>query len=94
VALATVPNAGELEVREINSPELHDRCLIHADGTLKLLGASVNGVGRNLTAVITPDADAMRVYRDRYEKLWSDATVVVPQPPGGAPQSAAPSSGP
>lgn len=33
VALATVPNAATLEVRETNSVELHDRCLVRADGT-------------------------------------------------------------
>jgi hypothetical protein len=48
VALATVSNAGSLEVRATNSRELHDRCLIRADGTLQLLGSSVNGVGRNI----------------------------------------------
>ncbi len=71
VAVATVPNAATLEVRETNSMELHDRCLVRADGTVQLLGASVNGVGKNLTAVIAPDLAVMRVYRDRYENLWT-----------------------
>lgn len=84
VALATVPNADQLEVRSTNSTELHDRCIIGADGNLRLLGSSINGVGRNLTAVITPDPDAMRVYRERYEKLWAEAIVVTPQLPGTA----------
>jgi len=82
VALATVPNADQVEVRSTNSAELHDRCIIGADGNLKLLGSSINGVGRNLTAVITPDPEAMRVYRDRYEKLWASAVVITPQLPG------------
>jgi hypothetical protein len=81
VALATVPNAGELEVRSTDAPELHDRCLIGADGGVQLLGSSVNGVGRSMTSVITPDVEVMRFYRDRYEGLWSSATVIVPQQP-------------
>jgi hypothetical protein len=89
VALATLPNAGQLEVRATNSPELHDRCIIGADGTVQLLGSSVNGVGRNMTAVVRPDPDVMRTYRDRYENLWKSATVVEPQPPAGGPPAVA-----
>lgn len=55
VALGTLPGAtGKLEVRSTTSKELHDRCLVHADGTVQLLGASITGVGKNLTAVIEP----------------------------------------
>ena len=98
VALATVPNAGELQVRSTDDHELHDRCIINADGRLQLLGASVNGVGRSMTAVITPDDEVMRVYRERYESLWEQATPLDPQQPGAAlpPASSAssPSPGP
>lgn len=84
VALATVPNAATLQVRSTDNPELHDRCIIGENGRLQLLGASVNGVGRSMTAVITPDNEVMRVYRERYENLWSKATPVEPQQPGAA----------
>lgn len=83
VALGTVPNADVLEVRATDSPELHDRCIIGADGDVRLLGSSVNGVGRNLTAIMKPDAEVTRLYRDRNETLWKNATVVNPQNPAG-----------
>lgn len=93
VALGTVPNGGRLQVRSTSDPELHDRCIIGTDGRLQLLGASINGVGRSMTAVITPDDEVMRVYRDRYEKLWNTATPIVPQQPGAALPAAPVTSG-
>lgn len=91
VALATVPNADVLEVRATDSPELHDRCIIGVDGDVRLLGSSVNGVGRNLTAIVKPDPQVMRLYRERYEDLWKEATVVDPKnPDGSAPKAPAP----
>lgn len=94
VALATVPNTKALQVRSTKDPELHDRCIIGADSRLQLLGASVNGVGRSMTAVITPDDKVMRVYRERYENLWSKATAIDPQQPGAAVLPALGASGP
>ena len=82
VALASVPKAAdELVVRSTSSAELHDRCLIHADGVVQLLGASINGVGRNLTAIVLPHVSIQRTYRELYEGLWDDATPVDPCPP-------------
>lgn len=66
-------------------PELHHRCVIGANGDVRLLGSSVNGVGRNLTAIMKPDPDVARFYRDRCEALWDNATVVEPQTPAGSP---------
>lgn len=83
-ALGMVPNAADLEVRATDSTELHDRCLIREDGSVQLLGASINGVGRNITSIVTPDAEVGRVYRDRYETLWQSATPVTPQARPGA----------
>lgn len=81
VALGTVPSADVIEVRATDSRELHDRCIIGADGDVRLLGSSVNGVGRNLTAIMKPDPQVTGIYRDRYESLWENATVVTPQNP-------------
>ena len=72
VALGTVPGASALEVRSTTSPELHDRCLISSDGSVQLLGSSLNGVDKHLTALITPDVEVGKLYRDRYERLWSE----------------------
>ncbi|MFB9686101.1 hypothetical protein [Amycolatopsis plumensis] len=78
-------------MRATSSPELHDRRIIDADGDVRLLGSSVNGVGRNLTAIMKPDAEVTRLYRDRYESLWKNATVVDPKnPAAGAPPAPLP----
>ncbi|WP_406635439.1 hypothetical protein [Amycolatopsis sp. WGS_07] len=81
IALATVPDAGVLEVRSTDSPELHDRCIITADGDVQLLGSSVTGVGKNFTAIMHPDQEVKRLYRNRYESLWKSAIVVEPRNP-------------
>jgi hypothetical protein len=80
VALATVQNGSDVEVRHTEDPALHDRCVVGANGDVQLLGSSVNGVGKHLTAVITPSPDIASVYRKKYEALWQSAEVVEPQP--------------
>ncbi|MFF6790357.1 hypothetical protein ACFY9C_14880 [Streptomyces filamentosus] len=80
VALATVPNGSDVEVRHTADPSLHDRCVIGEKGDVQLLGSSVNGVGKHLTAVITPSSDISQVYRKKYEALWGDAAKVEPRP--------------
>jgi hypothetical protein len=84
VALATVPNAAELVVRASESRELHDRCVIGEDGSVRIIGASVTGIGKNLTSMITPTSEVAKSYRDKYEKLWGSATPVPAQSPSGA----------
>jgi hypothetical protein len=83
VALATVPNAAQLDVRHSSSKELHDRCVISEEGSIRIIGSSVTGVGKNLTSVITPTSEVARIYHDKYEKLWNTATAVTPRSPGG-----------
>ncbi|WP_158012947.1 hypothetical protein [Streptomyces sp. Root369] len=80
VALATVPNGSDVEVRHTKDPSLHDRCVVSASGDVQLLGSSVSGVGKHLTAVITPSSDIAAVYRKKYEDLWQSADTVEPQP--------------
>lgn len=80
VALGTVPNGSDVEVRHTKDQALHDRCVVSANGDVQLLGSSVNGVGKHLTAVITPSPDIASVYRKKYESLWQSAEVVEPQP--------------
>ncbi|MEV6716250.1 hypothetical protein AB0M48_29895 [Lentzea sp. NPDC051208] len=82
VVLGTLPGAAaKLEVRSTTSPELHDRCLIHENGTVQLLGASLTGVGRNLTAVISPQATIQKTYKELYERLWAEAVPLTPVSP-------------
>jgi len=85
VALATVPNAADLQVRASESRELHDRCVLGEDGSVRIIVSSVTGIGKNLTSVITrtsPTSEVTRSYRDKYEKLWEAATPVAAQSPG------------
>ncbi|MGW4651346.1 hypothetical protein [Kitasatospora sp. NPDC004289] len=79
VALATVPNASDVEVRHIEDPAMHDRCVIGQDNRVQLLGSSLNGVGKHHTAVISPQPDIAETYRKKYEALWSKAAVLAPQ---------------
>ncbi|MQS17925.1 hypothetical protein F7Q99_38490 [Streptomyces kaniharaensis] len=79
VALASVPNASDIEVRASGDSSLHDRCIIGADQRVQLLGSSVNGVGKHLTAVISPPEDIAHAYRQKYEKLWDSAQRIEPQ---------------
>lgn len=79
VALATVPGASEIEIRETGSKELHDRCVIGEEGTVRVIGSSVTGIGKNLTSVIFPTEDVARVYHDKYETIWKSATLIQPQ---------------
>jgi 3-hydroxy-3-methylglutaryl CoA synthase len=54
----------------------------------------MTGIGKTMSAVITPDPEVMAVYRKRYTQLWDAADVVRPQPPNGAASPAAPSPTP
>jgi hypothetical protein len=83
VALATIPNGGDIEVRHTSDKSLHDRCIVGENGTVQLLGSSVSGVGKHLTAVISPSDDIARVYQQKYEALWQTAEAVKPQPMNG-----------
>ncbi|MFF3489405.1 hypothetical protein ACFYXC_40170 [Streptomyces sp. NPDC002701] len=80
VALATLPNGRDLEVRATADKELHDRRVIAADGTVQLIGTSINGVGRHETSMVTPEIAIAKAYRDSSEKLWAGAEKVEPQP--------------
>lgn len=94
LALASVPNASDLDVRATDRREFHDRCVLTADGGVLLIGSSVTGIGKHLTAVITAPGDVARFYRTKYENLWSEATPVPAQSlPGSSQPSAASGSG-
>jgi hypothetical protein len=80
VALATLPRGNAVEVRFTESTDLHDRCLIAEDGAVRLIGASVTGIGRNQTSILAPDPAIMNAYRVRYENLWNSAERIEPQP--------------
>jgi hypothetical protein len=87
VALASVPSASDLEVRSTDSKEFHDRCVLTADGRVLVIGSSVTGIGKHLTAVITAPGDVAKLYRTKYDGLWDSADPIRPQPVSGGSQS-------
>lgn len=63
-----------VEVR--SSINLHDRYLVPDAGPLLMLGASLNGVGRNTTVLtVLPDAAAEAIKRE-CQRLWEDSEPV------------------
>ena len=78
--LKDVAGADRLEVRASSSDTFHDRCLVHADGTVRLLGTSVTGVGRHLTTITPLPLVATAVLVKHINKLWDKAQVVEGKP--------------
>jgi len=52
---------------------------VHENGTVNLIGASINGVGTVLTTTQEAPLVAQRVLREYAEELWSAAEKVQPQ---------------
>ena len=68
----------KIDFRILPRGSLHDRYLIGEDGKVSMIGASLNGLHRNFTAIIEvpePGAAAIRVEVDR---KWGDALPVTP----------------
>lgn len=64
----------QFEVRM--SYRLHDRLFLEPDGTISMLGTSLNGVGRKATVLMTvPDAASKRL-QEHYEELWDEAEIL------------------
>ena len=61
---------GKLEVRVTDADDAHDRALVAASGDVWLLGTSLNGVGRHLSALVRPDPECWPIYRSRIEGWW------------------------
>jgi hypothetical protein len=70
--------ARQIEVR--SSTELHDRILIADAGDVLTIGTSLNGVGRTTTVMTPIPPPARESLRREYERLWSEATLVNPEP--------------
>ena len=67
-----------VEVRE--SYQLHDRVLIEPNGSVSILGTSMNAVGRKATILMgVPDVAAQQL-NAHYEELWAQADVLYPLP--------------
>lgn len=79
-AIATYLNSrnddDQIEVRM--SDRLHDRVLIEPDGSLSMLGTSMNGVGRKATVLMAVPDVAAQPLTAHYETLWNEAEVLYP----------------
>jgi len=67
-----------IEVR--SSSGLHDRVLIADDGDVLTVGTSLNGIGRTTTVMTPIPSPARESLRHEYERLWSEAALVGPNP--------------
>ena len=68
-----------LEIRYLPPRSLHDRYVIGADQAVSMIGASLNGLHRNFTALVPmPDPSATAV-REKMEQHWSKAIPVKAQ---------------
>jgi hypothetical protein len=72
-------NARRLEVRQLSRDLLHDRLLLSEDGDVYLIGASLNGLHKNVTAIVPISEPAATAYRDQVEEWWATAVRVEPQ---------------
>lgn len=69
----------QIEFRVLPRGELHDRYLIGADGKVSMIGASLNGLHRNFTAIIEVSDPGASAIRDYVNAKWNSAKRVEPQ---------------
>jgi hypothetical protein len=78
MGLGVIRGAERLELRVTSSKEFHDRAIVGEDGSVTLVGSSINGVGRHLTTLVTLSADDSKSLRKRLEALFEEADPVKP----------------
>jgi len=71
----------QLEVRASTDERFHDRYLLHEDGTLDLIGASINSLDTRITAVVPLSPSAQQPLRNLVESLWLEAETIEPRDP-------------
>jgi hypothetical protein len=77
-ALGALPNADRISVRLYEGKDLHDRALVRADGGVTLIGASINGVGKNATVIVPLPAAVSGEYAKHLERMWAAAEPIEP----------------
>ncbi|WP_304452895.1 hypothetical protein [Nocardiopsis sp. YSL2] len=80
-ALHQLQDADPPEIRHTEDPRLHDRFILDEGGRLSMIGGSINGVGKVMTAIVTPSEEIQRTFRELCEDLWESATPIDPAPP-------------
>ncbi|MEE6286584.1 hypothetical protein V2J52_02825 [Georgenia sp. MJ173] len=78
IFLGAYSQAGRIEIRITEDKSFHDRGLVHENGDVSLLGTSLTGIGTHLTAVVPLPDVAGRPWREHAERVWGEATPVVP----------------
>lgn len=71
-----------VEIRTTDSHDMHDRVVISMDGSVHLLGTSLNGIGTASTHLVTLPFEAATAQALKAETWWDEAT-----PLGQAPVS-------
>lgn len=79
-ALGKMPGADRVEVRASDSKAMHDRCLVHADRTVRLVGTSLTGVGKHLSTITQLPVAASKPFLKHIDQLWSKAEPVSGKP--------------
>lgn len=82
--LASLPEDRIIEIRKAS--DLHDRYLIPAvEGAVLMLGASLGGIGKNVSTMTTLGDLASQALRDAHERLWAEAEPIRPKKLAAAP---------
>jgi hypothetical protein len=68
-----------VEVRVTDDEQFHDRYLLHRDGHVDMIGASLNGIDKNVTAIMPLPDQAQPAVRRFVEGLWSAAEPITPR---------------
>lgn len=78
--LAALPEGRAVEIRK--AANLHDRYLIpRAEGSVIMLGASLGGIGRNVSTMTSLGELASQALRAAHEKIWKSAERIEPKVP-------------
>lgn len=68
----------KIDFRILPRGSLHDRYLIGEDGKVSMIGASLNGLHRNFTAIIEVPEPGAAAIRGEVDRKWGDALPVTP----------------
>ncbi|MGO4252727.1 hypothetical protein AB4Y81_10715 [Paenarthrobacter sp. TAF1] len=74
--------AQHLEIRTAAKGILHDRFAIPKDGSVYVLGSSLNSIATRFGVVTTLEKASSALIRDQYQKLWDEATAMDRVPVG------------
>ncbi|MEK0226076.1 hypothetical protein WM016_07015 [Bifidobacterium mongoliense] len=68
------------EVRTVAKNQLHDRFLVDRDGTVYMLGTSINSLDQHTSSLLRYPYISGRAPKDLLETLWRQGTVISPAP--------------